>query len=203
MKTRKKPLFVGLTGGIASGKTTVAGMFRKHGIPVIDADTISRELVRAATPVGRRMIRHFGKRILDAKGEIDRRALADIIFNDEAERRVLEAIVHPPIMAAMRAKVLKYRGHPLVILDIPLLFETRQHVLMDATIVVSVPRTVQIQRMRTRDHLTLAEAKSRLAAQWPLSQKSRMADIVINNSRTHSSTAAQVKRVVADFMKQV
>lgn len=202
MKNKSQPLVVGLTGGIASGKSTVAELFRKQGIPVIDADAISRALVRAKTPVGKRVVRHFGKRILDAKGEIDRRALADIIFNDEGERRTLEAIVHPPVMAAMRSQALKYRGHPLVILDIPLLFETHQHVLMDATIVVTVPRATQIQRMRTRDKLSISEAKSRLAAQWPLSQKTRMADMVINNNGPRAATAAQVTNSIAILRKR-
>jgi dephospho-CoA kinase len=192
---------IGLTGGIGSGKSTVARMFAERGATVIDADAIVHELQAPGMPMLAELAAAFGPRILDAAGALDRKALGAIVFQDEAARLRLNAIVHPQVGAefARRLAAALARKAPLVVLDIPLLFEGRVSGKgssaarsAETTVVVWVPEAVQIERQMKRDGCTRAEAQQRVQSQLPLDRKRELADHVIDNSRSLADTERQV-----------
>ncbi len=184
----------GLTGGIASGKSTVAAVLAAAGAQLIDADRIARELVRQGTPAYQQILAHFGRSILGSGGELDRRRLGALVFSDPQEKRVLEEIVHPGVRTetAQRLEAIRQAvPDAVVILDVPLLFEAGMAHDLDALIVVYVPEWLQIERLIARDHLTPAEALARIRAQMPLEQKRARATHVIDNSGTIEQTRSQ------------
>ena len=193
---------VGLSGGIASGKSTVAEVFRELGAVVIDADAIVRELQAPGSPVLGELARAFGAGILDAAGALDRKALGDIAFRDAAARARLGAILHPRVGAEMARRLAAAReaGAELVVLDIPLLFEGRAagkggaaSLDFDATVLVYVPEALQIERLMERDDCDRDEALRRIRAQLPIDEKRALADHVIDNSGTREETARQAR----------
>jgi dephospho-CoA kinase len=195
---------IGLTGGIGSGKSTVARLLRELGATVIDADAIVHELQAPGMPMVAELAAAFGARILSADGTLDRKALGAIVFGDEAARRRLNAIVHPPVGAefARRLEAAIAANAPLVVLDIPLLFEGRESGRGSAaarnvaiTVVVWVPEAVQIERQMARDGCSRAEAEQRVRAQLPLDRKRALADHVIDNSGGLAETARQVREL--------
>lgn len=185
---------VGLTGGIASGKSTVTKQLKKLNIPVVDADVIAREVVQPKSKGLNALVKTFGQDILTAKGELDRKALGEIVFNDEAKRNRLNSILHPLIRERILEVKAEYEaeGHPVIVLDIPLLFETDYEKHCDEIMVVSVPREIQIDRLMKRDQSSKEEALSRINAQMPLAEKVAKADTVIDNSGTLEETNQQV-----------
>lgn len=196
---------VGLTGGIGSGKSTVTRLLAELGATTIDADAIVHELQAPGQPMLQALAAAFGSGILTADGALDRKALGAIVFRDEQARARLGEIVHAPVIGEMmrRAKAARDRGDPLVVLDIPLLFEGRvsgrgSGALMhfDATICVWVDEAVQLARTMARDACDEGEARRRMAAQLPIDQKRAMADHVIDNSGTPEQTRAQVEALV-------
>ena len=202
---------MGLTGGIGSGKSTVSRMFRELGATVIDADAIVHELQAPGQPMVAELAEAFGPGILTAGGALDRKALGAIVFGDDAARLRLEAIVHPPVGAefARRLASAIAADAPLVVLDIPLLFEGRRSgrgsgALMnfDATVCVWVSRDVQLERTQARDGSDLGEAERRVAAQMPIDEKRDLADYVIDNSGSLEETRAQVVDLVARLTNQ-
>ena len=191
---------IGLTGGIGSGKSTVAGMFRELGADMIDADELAREVVARRQPALREIATAFGQAVLLPDGSLDRPKLASIVFQDEAARATLNAITHPRIRERMRTEVEARRDHPgLLVLDIPLLFESDPHEEVEAVVVVWVDRLTQLRRLVERDGFTLEEAGRRIAAQMPLDEKRARADHVIDNSRSLEKTRAQVRAVFARY----
>lgn len=184
---------VGLTGGIASGKSTVTKIFSELGATLLDADLIAREVVEPGTPALHAIAERF-PRVVSADGTLDRAALGARVFSDSTERLALNAIIHPRIAEAFAAKTqaLAGAGTKLVIYDAPLLVENRIHERMDEVIVVHVPRPVQLQRLIARDGLSAEQAEARLAAQMPLDDKLRVATHVIDNSGSPEATRAQV-----------
>jgi len=205
-----KPLIIGLTGGIGSGKSTVARMFEEMGAVVIDADAIVREVQAPDSPVLEEIAQTFGSRVLDASGALDRKALGDIVFRDAEARARLNSIVHPKAVECMlrRLHQVLESNPPLVLLDIPLLFEGRQSeassattIPFDATVLVWVPEHVQVERQIARDGCDDAEARRRIAAQMPLDAKRALADYVIDNSGTLEQTQKIVHRVVAQLLR--
>ncbi|MEW8978130.1 MAG: dephospho-CoA kinase [Symbiobacterium sp.] len=185
---------VGLTGSIASGKSTVSAILRELGAPVIDADAIVHDLQRPGTPVTEAIAREFGPAVLRPDGSLDRAALGRIVFSDPARRRALEAIVHPAVRAEIERQVeaLRREGRAAVVLDIPLLFETGWDKRVDEVWVVYVDETTQRARLMGRDGLSPAEAEARIAAQMSLEEKMRRADRVIDNRGDLARTRAQV-----------
>ncbi|MBI3344734.1 MAG: dephospho-CoA kinase [Gammaproteobacteria bacterium] len=173
---------VGLTGGIGSGKSTVAGLFAKLGTPVLDADVIARELVVPGAPALARIVEAFGADIITAQGALDRPRLRRIIFSDPARRKALEAILHPPIRAAMRERVDKLAG-PYCVLCVPLLLETGQETEVDRILVVDTPHSLQYRRVMARDGLSAAEAAAMLRAQIGWCERLARADDVIVNDK--------------------
>lgn len=195
---------VGLTGGIGSGKSTVAKRFAALGATVIDADAIVHELQAAGQPLLEKITDAFGAGILATDGSLDREALGAIVFRDPEQRQRLNRIVHPAVGAefARRLKAARESGVPLIVLDIPLLFEARKSgtggasaMDFDAIVLVWVPRETQIERQLAREDYDRAEAERRIAAQLPLDKKRALADHVIDNSGTVEETERQVREL--------
>jgi len=187
---------VGLTGGIASGKSTVSAMFRELGTQVIDADQVAREVVEPGTPALAEIARRFPG-VVDAAGRLDRVALGARVFADAIERRALEAIVHPRIRdeVARRTEALARAGVQVVLYDAALLIENGLHRGMDGVILVSAPEAVQRARLAARDGLDDAAISARLAAQLPLAAKRAHATWVVDNGGSLDETRAQVRRI--------
>lgn len=191
---------IGLTGGIASGKSTVSALLRELGAQVLDADLIAREVVEPGTPGLAEVAARFPG-VLTPDGRLDRARLGERIFADPAERAALNAILHPRIGAAFleKTQALREAGHGEAVYDAPLLIENRIHQAMDAVVLVWVPHEVQVARLMARDGLTRAQAEARLAAQLPLDDKRAFATHVVDNSGTREETRAQVERIWASL----
>jgi dephospho-CoA kinase len=188
---------VALTGGIATGKSTVLGLLRRRGVPTIDADILARDVVVTGAPAYAAVVARFGTGILDDTAAIDRRALAAIVFADAAARRDLESIVHPAVYDAIEGWFAALPdATPLAVADIPLLFETGRNVDFDVVIVVACPPDEQLRRVMTRDGATEIEARSRLDAQWPIDRKVAAADHVIWTTGTRAETERQVEELL-------
>ena len=188
-----KPV-VGLTGGIACGKTTVAEMFEELGIPVIDADELAREVVEPGTPGLKQITDAFGQGVLDARGGLDRKKLGDVVFGDEEARKTLNAIMHPLIedAGAERIESCEDDPAPYIIYEAALLVETNTHDAFSALIVVSADESLQRLRLIARDGFTVEEANARIASQLPLAGKIAVADYVVTNNGDLDATRKQV-----------
>ncbi|HSP81792.1 MAG TPA: dephospho-CoA kinase [Myxococcaceae bacterium] len=186
----------GLTGGIASGKSTVSGMLRELGAQVLDADVIAREVVEPGTP-GLKAVAERFPGVLGPDGRLDRAKLGARVFGDPQERAALNALLHPLIGQEFlrRTQALAEQGVERVIYDAPLLIENRLHEAMEGVLLVWVPREVQKARLRARDGLDEAAAEARLAAQLPLDEKRQYATWVVDNSGDLAATRAQVEAV--------
>ncbi|HEX7128104.1 MAG TPA: dephospho-CoA kinase [Thermodesulfobacteriota bacterium] len=188
-------LVVGLTGGIASGKSTVSAMLEALGIPVIDADRLAREVVEPGRPAFAEVVAAFGPEVVAPDGRLDRARLGAIVFADPAARARLEAIVHPRVFEAERARLAEIaRRDPggVAVVDAALLLESGNARWMDAVVLVAAPRETQIERLVGRRGLSRAEAEARVAAQWPLERKRALADYEIDNGGSLESTRRQV-----------
>ena len=188
---------VGLTGGIASGKSTVSRMFQQLGARVVDADKIARRVVEPGRAAHRDIVRTFGRQVLKPDGTLDRKRLGAQVFADPAKLKQLNRITHPRIARAARREINKYRksGAPLVVYDAALLVEKGWHRKLDGLVVVSVPEKVQMQRLMQRDGLSATQARQRIRSQLPLSAKVKVADHVIDNSGSLDNTRSQVRRL--------
>ena len=185
-----------LTGGIATGKSYCLARFASFGVPVIDADKLARDAVAPGTPGLSAVVARFGDSVLQADGALDRRALARIVFSDPRARADLEAIVHPDVYRRIREWAVNLPHTRIAIADIPLLFETGHEHDFDKVIVCACEPEEQIRRLVTRDGLTDAEARARLAAQWPIDDKVQRGDFVIRTDRGYSDTDRQVRDVL-------
>jgi len=188
---------IGLTGGIATGKSTVANLLAERGAYIIDLDLIAREVVEPGQPALARVAERFGQAVLREDGTLDRKKLGSIVFADEAQRKALEAILHPAIRAVMKERmVARESSHPeqLVVVDVPLLFESKLEPYFEQIMLVYVPREEQLKRLMKRDGLSREDAERRLAAQMSIEDKKALADIVIDNSSDLAHTAAQIDR---------
>jgi dephospho-CoA kinase len=191
---------VGLTGGIATGKTTVARELRRHGAKVIEADRLSREILMPGSTAWKKVIAAFGEGIRKKDNSIDRQKLAGIVFASRVKRRVLERITHPAIFKRLREKLAAVkRSKGPVVIDAPLLFETGLDREVDRTVVVWAPYAVQLERLCRRDGLEQNEAVRRIAAQWPLEKKKKLADHVIDNSVSPGGVKRQVNKLWGDL----
>lgn len=190
-------IVIGLTGGIASGKSTVASMLRELGAPIVDADLLAREVVEPGRPALAEIVDRFGPDMLDADGRLDRKRLGEHVFSDPKARAALNAIVHPQIAIASRAALaeLGSAGNPVALYEAALLVENQIHRGLDGLIVVSAPEPVQVERLCQRDSIDEAAARSRLAAQLPLAAKLAVADWVVDNGASREHTRAQVESI--------
>lgn len=187
---------VGLTGGIAAGKSTVAQMFAQLGCAVLDADQLSRDVMEYPEVLGQ-VERAFGRQVLDGNGHVDRKALGAIVFSDAAARARLEAIAHPAIAVAARRGFdeLWRQGHQLVLYEAALLVETGRHEEMDLLVVVVADEEVRVKRLMRRSSLSREEAGLRLRSQLPQPEKASLAHYVIDNSGTLEQTRVRVGEV--------
>ena len=192
---------VGLTGGIATGKSTFAALLRARGAPVLDADLLAREAVAKGSPGLADVVAAFGPEVLDAGGELDRKRMAARVFADPAAREALERIVHPRVRAAMAGEVarLAAAGAPLAFYDVPLHYEAGREGDVDLVAVVWAPPEAQLERLAARDGMGRAAAEARLAAQLPIDEKASRADAVIANDGPESALAAKADALLADL----
>lgn len=195
----------GLTGGIATGKSTVSGMLAKAGAKIIDADKIAREVVEPGTPAYTDIVSYFGPAILLSDGSIDRKGLGDIIFNDREKKKRLDAIVHPRVFQRTEALIADIRTKSpdaVIILDIPLLLEIGMRKNLAEVILVYVPEALQLQRLMARDHIDADAALARIRSQMPIEEKRGLATIVIDNSGSMAETRKQSLAVFDRLSRQ-
>ncbi len=187
-------VILGLTGGIASGKSTVADCFVECGALLVSADQLAREVVNPGSPSLAKLVDLFGMEILTAGGSLDREIMAQKVFADPEARKKLEAVTHPAIahLAECRLAVLSKSPHDLIVYEAPLLFEAGGERRVDQVLVVVVDPAVQLQRLIERDALSETEAMQRITAQWPQADKVQKADYVIDNSGPLENTRALV-----------
>jgi dephospho-CoA kinase len=185
---------IGLTGGIATGKSTVDRMLAARGATVIDADELAREAVRPGEPTLDRVVERFGAGVLRPDGSLDRSRLGEIVFADSDARHDLERITHPRIIELTQERVAAALSGaaPFVVVDIPLLFEHGRETMFDGVLLVYAPADVQVQRLRERNHLDETAARQRLAAQLPIDEKRAHATWIIDNSGDEDATQRAV-----------
>ncbi|HXI66304.1 MAG TPA: dephospho-CoA kinase [Steroidobacteraceae bacterium] len=198
MSTR--PYRVGLTGGIASGKSTAAKFFGALGVPILDSDQVARDVVEPGQPPLERLVERFGPKILTADGHLDRPALREIVFSDPKARADLEALTHPAIGAAMEARSAA-AGGPYQILVIPLLVEKNLAAHVDRVLVVDCDEELQIRRLRDRDGSTPEQVDAILKAQAPRTARLKAADDVIHNDSGLSAVRDQVATLHARYLE--
>ena len=192
---------VALTGGIASGKTTVANLFAAHGVPLVDTDLIAREVVEPGQPALAAVVAAFGSDVLDQEGRLDRRRLREIIFGDAAARRRLEAILHPAIRAEMeRQSAAAADAGPYQILVIPLLVEGGRRDHVDRVLVVDTPEPVQVARLMARDAVTREQAEASLRAQAARTARLDFADDVVTNTGRFEDLRDQVDALHSKYV---
>jgi dephospho-CoA kinase len=190
---------VALTGGIATGKSYVRRRLEAAGVPTIDADVLAREAVAPGSPALAAIAERFGPEILDRHGALDRPAMGRLVFSSPALRRDLEAIVHPVVRAATDAwfaRLNETGTAAFAVADIPLLYETGRDADFERVIVTACPEAMQMARIVARDGLSEADARARIAAQWPLAEKVRRADYVVDTGGSFEETDRQVETIV-------
>ena len=189
---------IGLTGGIASGKTTVSDCFKKLGTQVIDADVISHEVTEPSGSAFEEILSEFGSEILDEKGLINRKKMRAIIFNDPSQKKILENIIHPKVRDEMFQRINKSDDHYLIV-SVPLLVETGMHQIMDRNLLVDCSEDTQIERLMHRDKITLNEAKAILKNQASRSDRKKIADDLIVNE--NNVTLIELENEVLELHK--
>jgi len=189
---------IGLTGGIATGKSTVARLLsERFGVPVLDADALAREVLAPGTPGAAAVLARYGERVRGADpAAIDRAALGSIVFHDPLERRWLEGLIHPVVRGRLAAATKRLASEPVVVLMIPLLFEASLEDLCSEIWVVDCGEDEQLRRLMGRDGLSEAEARARIAAQWPMARKRTLADVVIVNGNDRQSVLDQLDKAM-------
>ena len=188
-------MIIGLTGGIATGKSLVSKTLRELGIKVIDADQIAHRVLNR-TEVIDKIKEEFGREIINNKGKIDRKKLGEIVFSEHVKLKKLEEITHPTILDVIDQKLKEYKKQDLIVLDAPLLFETYLDQKVDETWVVYAEESMQIERLQKRDGLDYFEAKCRIDVQMSLKEKVQRADQVINNEGTKQELRRKVVKLV-------
>lgn len=185
---------LGLTGGIASGKSTVSAYLAQKGALIVDADLIARQVVAKKSSGLKQIVAKFGEEILTASGELDRKKLGKLVFSNKELLKALTDITGPLIRAEILREIqaAKKAQVKLVVLDIPLLFETGYQTLCDKVMVVTIPSKLQLERVMKRDNLSAAEARKRIANQLPASKRNELADVLIDNSKSVAETYQQV-----------
>lgn len=194
-------LVIGLTGGIASGKSTVSNMLKEMNILVIDADVEARLAVEKGQPAYEKILVEFGDHILLPNKEIDRQKLGSIIFHQSEKRQLLNGIVHPEVRKRMMRQIedAKDHGEEIIVLDIPLLFESKLTYMVEKTLLVYVDNKIQLQRLMARNHLSMQEAEARIQSQMPLAEKVGLADEVIHNNGSIMDTKKQLITILANW----
>lgn len=194
-------MIIGLTGSIASGKSTVAKMLEKYRFPIVDADQVARLVVEPGEPALTEIVAAFGEEILLEDGSLNRKKLGNLIFHDPSKRAILNGIIHP----AIRKEMLRQRdewlnnGAEVIIMDIPLLFESKLQHFVEKILVVSLSEEKQLERLMERNQLSEEEARARISSQLPLSVKEEGADAVIYNESTLEKTEQQLNYILKEW----
>ena len=197
-------IVVGLTGGIATGKSTVAQMFKRCGAVIIDADQLARDVVRRGKPAWREIVKVFGDDVLNQDGSIDRHALGTIVFHNRQKLRRLEHIIHPRVAREeqrLARRIAKRAPHAVVVYEVPLLFESGAHQRVDTIVVVTADRETQIARLKHRNGMTRTEALRRIKSQMPLAQKVRGADVVLDGTGDKTLVRKEIRRLMQNFRR--
>lgn len=193
---------IGLTGGIATGKSAVSAILRELGVPVLDADKTARDLSKKGNKVWQAVRENFGSSYFLLDGEMDRKALGDLIFSNKEARELLNRVTHPIIQREMESVIRQIEDSqnvPLAVMDIPLLFESGWQTFVDEVWVVCIPEEMQISRLMVRDGLTREQALLRINSQMSLKEKCKMADRVIDNSGPLEQTKEQIVSILKEF----
>ncbi|XP_011306521.1 dephospho-CoA kinase domain-containing protein [Fopius arisanus] len=190
---------VGLTGGIATGKSTVCQVFREYGIPIVDADVVARKVVEPGKPALHKIHNEFGAEVINNDGTLNRVKLGELIFDDVEKRRKLNALTHPYIYKEICWQAFKYflQGHPFIVMDLPLLFESGKMLnFLHKIIVVTCEEDLQLQRLMERSGFTESKAKLRIEAQMPQDKKVEMSNFVIENSSSLQDMRDQTMKII-------
>lgn len=187
-------MILGLTGGIASGKSTASDYFRSLGYAVIDADKIARDVVLPGAPALKKLEKTFGGAIIQADGQLDRLALAGVLFSSDKDRQKINAIMQPYIRKAIKKEIKRHteNSDDLLVVDIPLLFEEKYDGLVDQVMVIAVNEDTQLERLMHRDQITATKAKQRILSQMPIDEKKERADIIIDNGGSREDMYEQI-----------
>lgn len=204
-KKDKKHIVIGLTGGIASGKSTASAFFKRMGCKIVDADAVAHKIVQPGMPALKAIANYFGSDILLPNGELNRPKLAALIFSDKNAQKALNQITHPLILAAMQAKTqnLVQNGAKIIIWDVPLLFETGFNNYTHASVLIDTNEELQLQRLMLRNGLSRDEALARVAAQMPLQQKRELATMTITNNGTIEELEKRANLVLDKLTKHI
>ena len=199
-KGADKIVIIGLTGSIASGKSTIATILKDLGLPIVDADIVARKVVEVGSPTLEKIAATFGDNVLLPTGEMDRAKVGAIIFNDEQKRLQLNSIIHPAIREEMiRQRDAYVADGKHVVMDIPLLFESKLQHFVEKILVVTVSPEVQLQRLMDRNQLSIEEAQARISSQLPLKEKEAGADAVIYNNGTIEQSKQQLLNILRNW----
>lgn len=196
-------LIIGLTGSFGSGKSTVAAMFAKYGYRVIDADKVTGALLSPGGKAEKKVAKLFGHVILNSSKEIDRKVLAKIVFQDPRELKKLTDILYPIGLKEVKKQISQARQEAIVVLDVPLLFESGWDILADVTIAVQSNQNTQIQRLMKRTGLSKADIRRRMKCQLPAKEKLNRADMIVDNRGTLEQTNAQVRAIVNRLLQRI
>jgi len=193
---------IGLTGGIASGKSTVAKLIRDKGIPVIDADQVAREVMSPGSPVLDEIAKQFGPEFLQEDGSLDREKMGSLVFSDPQSRQKLNQITHPAIgmRAAEIMQSYEDQGEPCIVYEVPLLFEAGLHQIFQPIILVAIPKTVQVQRLISRDHISEQDALARIESQMSLEEKEKLSDYIIDNTKEIEDLTEQIQSIFNEIL---
>ena len=197
-------LVIGLTGGIASGKSIISDSLRKMGAVIIDADILSRQVVEPGEEAWRKIWRYFGSQAFNEDRTINRKKLADIIFSDPEKRRILNEIVHPEVLNKTQLLIAQYKKEglaPLIVVDAPLLIEAGMYKMVDEVWVIAVAEELQVRRVMARDNISLEAALKRLESQMPMEEKLKYAQRVIDNNQDLGHTINQIKEIWREVLK--
>ncbi len=199
---KKQSIVIGLTGGIATGKSAVLSEFRRLGAKVIDCDKLAREAVKKGAPALNKIKKSFGSEILSADGTLNREMMGKLVFGSPDNKEKIEKIIHPEVLKKVLQAIKRVR-RGIVIVDVPLLFEAGWEKYFDETIVVHAPKSLQIKRLFERNHLTPSQSRLRINAQMPLRKKLLRADHAIDNSGALRKTFAQTKRLYQSWISSL
>lgn len=194
-------MIIGLTGSIASGKSTISHLLEDKGYHIIDADLVARKVVEPGTSTLVEITKQFGNEVLHPDGTLNREVLGTIIFHNPAKRKQLNDLMHPAIREEMLAQRddFKKQGIETIIMDIPLLFESRLQHFVEKILVVSVTEDIQLERLIKRNSLSIEEAKVRIQSQLPVSEKEKAADAVIYNNGSIEESKIQLERILEEW----
>ncbi len=195
-----KKIVLGLTGGITTGKSAALAEFRRLGAVTLDCDRIARDVVKPGQPALTKIRAEFGNAVFTRRGTLNRKVMAEQIFFNPIKRRILERIVHPEVIRVLLRRV-KSVERGIVVADIPLLFEARLKGLVDEVVVVYAPKNLQLKRLTQRNHLSAREAVSRIKSQWPIDRKRKLADHVLDNTRSPAELKRQIRNLWLKFQK--